>query len=208
MTSKTNDSDMALQECTGEPVDLVACLRRKVIALERELEQAYRCACHDELTGLPNRSLLQDRLDQAIVQAERHRVQVGLLFLDLDGFKAVNDRFGHLMGDELLRQAAGRILESIRKGDTACRYGGDEFVILLAEVDGKRSAMELARKLRDRLTRPYAVDGALVEISASIGLAVYPSDGCSHDDLLRRADITMYLAKARNNTPVTIRTEP
>lgn len=201
MASTASKSSRRQAESVDDSAEMINYLRRKVIALERELEQAYRCSCYDELTGLPNRSLLQDRLDQAIAQAERRRKQVALLFLDLDGFKTVNDRLGHVAGDNLLQQVASRILCSIRKVDTASRFGGDEFLILLPEVDGERGAAEVTLKLWDRLTRPYTIGSATVEITASIGSAVYPSDGCTQNELLHRADTAMYFAKRRNDAP-------
>jgi len=154
------------------------------------------------LTGLPNRSLLRDRLNQAIVQAARQNKQVGLLLLDLDGFKIVNDRLGHATGDKVLQRVAERLLSCIRGADTACRYGGDEFVILLPEIDGEKSAAEVAQKLHAHLAMPYIVDGNAIAVTSSIGIAVYPCDGSSQDDLIRRADVAMYLAKAHNNSQI------
>jgi diguanylate cyclase (GGDEF)-like protein len=182
--------------------DTISSLRKKVIRLEKEVAQVYHFAYHDELTGLPNRSLLRDRLNQAIVQAARQQKQVGLLLLDLDGFKSVNDKLGNATGDKLLQRVAERLLGSIRGADTACRYGGDEFVILLPEVDGEKSAAEVAQKLRAHLAKPYVVEEHSIAVTASIGVAVYPSDGSSQNDLLRRADFAMYLAKAHNNSPM------
>ena len=182
--------------------DTISRLRQKVIQLEREVAQVQHFAYHDELTGLPNRSLLRDRLNQAIVQAARQDKQVGLLLLDLDGFKRVNDLHGHVIGDKLLQRVAERLLSCIRGADTACRYGGDEFVILLPEVDGEKSAAEVAQKLRAYLAKPFVVDDHSIAITASIGVAVHPSDGSSQNDLIRRADIAMYLAKAHTNSPI------
>ena len=182
--------------------DTISRLRREVIRLEQEVTQVRHFAYHDELTGLPNRSLLLDRLSQAIVQAERQQKQVGLLLLDLDGFKSVNDRFGHATGDMLLRRVAERLLSCIRGADTACRYGGDEFVILLPEIDGEKNAAEVAQKLRAYLAKPYVVDDHSIVVTASIGVAVYPFDGSNQMDLIRRADIAMYLAKVHNNSSI------
>jgi diguanylate cyclase len=183
-------------------VDIISRLRQKVNLLEQEVAQVHHFAYHDELTGLPNRSLLRDRLNQAIVQAARQNKQVGLLLLDLDGFKIVNDRLGHATGDKLLQRVAERLLSCIRGADTACRYGGDEFVILLPEIDGEKSAAEVAQKLHAHLAMPYVVDGNPIAVTSSIGIAVYPCDGSSQDDLIRRADVAMYLAKAHNNSQI------
>jgi diguanylate cyclase (GGDEF)-like protein len=186
-------------------MDTIARLKRKVVWLEREVAQAYHFACHDQLTGLPNRRLLRDRLSQAVVQATRRQKQVALLLLDLDGFKSVNDRLGHMIGDKLLQRIAERLISSIRGGDTACRYGGDEFVILLAEVEDAESALAVARKLHAHLTKqPYFVDEHSFAITASIGIAVHPCDGSSHEDLISRADTAMYLAKSRNDSPLLV----
>ena len=186
----------------GIVTDTNARLTQQVKQLEQELVEAHHFAYHDELTGLPNRSLLRDRLNQALAQAARQNKQVGLLLLDLDGFKSVNDMLGHATGDKILQRVAERLLSCIREADTACRYGGDEFVILLPEVDGEKSAAEVAQKLRVQLARPYLVDDQPIAVTASIGVAVYPRDGSSQDDLIRRADIAMYLAKAHTNSPI------
>jgi diguanylate cyclase (GGDEF)-like protein len=191
---------------TGQQIKVfggvIQCLRRKVIQLELDLAQAHNSAIHDDLTGLPNRRLLRDRLNQAMVQAARQQKQVGLLLLDLDGFKDINDRFGHLAGDKLLRRVAMRLLCCIREVDTASRFGGDEFVVVLPDVEDKHSVIKVAQKLGDQLSRPYVVDNNSVEISASIGIAVYPADGNNQNDLIRRADVAMYLAKPQGSYPL------
>jgi diguanylate cyclase (GGDEF)-like protein len=200
LLSASREKSSAAQRQIVADADTISRLRQKVSLLEHEMAQAHHFAYHDELTGLPNRSLLRDRLNQAIVQAARQNKQVGLLLLDLDGFKNVNDRLGHATGDKLLQRVAERLLSCIRGADTACRYGGDEFVILLPEIDGENSAAEVAQKLHARLAMPYVVDGNPVAVTSSIGVAVYPCDGSSPDDLIRRADVAMYLAKAHNNS--------
>jgi diguanylate cyclase len=162
---------------------------------EHEVAKVRHFAYHDELTGLPNRALLVDRLNQALLQAKRHDKQLALLFLDLDGFKNINDRFGHAAGDKLLQRVAARLLSCIRGGDTACRYGGDEFVLLLPEVDDEKRALDVAQKIRVRLAKPYPVDDHSITVTASIGVAVYPENGTSQNDLIMRADVAMYLAK-------------
>jgi diguanylate cyclase (GGDEF)-like protein len=180
--------------------DTISHLKQKVTRLEQELARAHHFAHHDELTGLPNRSLLRDRLNQAVKQALRQQKLVGLLLLDLDGFKSVNDRLGHATGDKLLQQVAERLLSCIRSGDTACRYGGDEFIILLPDIDNEKNAAEVAQKLRTHLAQPYLIDDYTVTVTASIGMAVHPWHGSSKNDLIRRADIAMYLAKAQNRS--------
>jgi len=175
-------------------------LVRKVAQLESRLAEARRLAHHDSLTGLPNRALLFDRLKQAILQAERQQKAVGLLLLDLDGFKAVNDQLGHNMGDLLLQQVAARLLGCIRGCDTACRYGGDEFIIMLPEAGGAEDAEAVQQKLRARLSVPYRLGDHLVAIGASIGAAVFKADARSCAELIGAADAAMYRAKAYGET--------
>lgn len=174
-----------------------AALQRKLIRLAEKCARALHFAHHDELTGLPNRRLLLDRLKQAMGQSARHHKPVALLWVDLDHFKSVNDRLGHGAGDQLLQQVAARLAASIRCGDTASRYGGDEFVVMLPEIEGPEQAAAVAEKIRVQLAAPYLVDGQALAISASIGAAIYRADGQSCRDLLKQADLAMYLAKAR-----------
>jgi diguanylate cyclase (GGDEF)-like protein len=175
--------------------------RLEVIAAQREAEIAKvrHYAYHDELTGLPNRALLLDRLNQALVRAKRQQTHLALFLLDLDGFKAINDRLGHAAGDKLLQRVAERLRASIRGGDTACRYGGDEFVLLLPDVDDEEHALEVARKIHARLAKPYRLDDHSIAVTASIGVAVYPVDGMSQGVLIDRADFAMYRAKTVNS---------
>lgn len=191
----------AAQEQIESLVETNACLRQRSIRLAKKCAQARHCAYHDELTGLPNRSLLMDRLKQAMVQSARQHKQVALLFIDLDGFKSVNDRLGHTAGDKLLQQVAERLTASIRYGDTACRYGGDEFVILLPEINGQVSAQAVTEKIRVHLASSYVVDGNDVEITASIGVAVYRTGGQNCSDLIKQADMAMYHAKSNSILP-------
>jgi diguanylate cyclase (GGDEF)-like protein len=170
-------------------------LSELAVRREHEVASVRHFAYHDELTGLPNRALLLDRLNQALVRAKRQHKQLALLLLDLDGFKDVNDRLGHIAGDKLLQRVAERLLSCIRGSDTASRYGGDEFVVLLPEVDDQNRALVVAGEIRARLARPYMVDDYSIGVTASIGVAVYPFDGTSQDALIKRADVAMYLAK-------------
>lgn len=177
-------------------------LTSKVRRLECEAEKARHLACHDPLTGLPNRRLLLDRLKQAMLQAERQHKSVGVLLLDLDRFKRVNDDLGHAAGDQLLQQVAARLSGCIRGCDTACRYGGDEFVIMLPEIDGAGDADAVAQKIRARLLAPYLLDGRRVAVSASIGTAIFKAGGANCGKLIGEADIAMYRAKAGDQTSV------
>jgi len=171
-------------------------LRQIAIQSEQEVMRARDFAYHDELTGLPNRMLLVDRFNQALVRAKRQEKRLALLLLDLDGFKHVNDSLGHATGDKLLQKVAERLLSCIRGGDTACRYGGDEFVLLLPEIQDQKQALQVAEKIRMRLAKPYMVDNHAIEATASIGVAVYPVDGMSQPELIEKADVAMYRAKA------------
>jgi diguanylate cyclase (GGDEF)-like protein/PAS domain S-box-containing protein len=154
--------------------------------------QAY----HDILTDLPNRMLFKDRLGLAVIQAKRKLSELAVMFVDLDRFKLVNDTLGHVKGDELLQQVATRLKDCLRRGDTLARQGGDEFTIVLPELRDRQDAKAIADKFLESLQRPFDLDGHEVHISASIGIAIYPGDGESIDELLRHADIAMYQVKA------------
>ncbi len=158
-------------------------------------------AQHDFLTDLPNRVLLTERLTQAIGLAERHRKQVALLFLDLDYFKYINDSLGHTIGDQLLQSVADRLVACVRGTDTVCRQGGDEFVILLAEIEQPQDAANVAEKLLAALAVPQHIGGHELHVTLSIGISVYPDDGINAETLMQNADTAMYAAKAsgRNN---------
>jgi diguanylate cyclase len=188
----------AARQQTATLVERNSRLTQRLTRLAQRVAQARHFAYHDELTGLPNRRLLLDRLNQAMAQGARQHKQVALLSLDLDGFKSVNDRLGHAAGDKLLQQVAERLAACTRGADTACRYGGDEFVIMLPEIDGQESAAAVAQKIRARLAAPFDVDGSVITLTASIGTAVYPVDGQNYRDLINRADIAMYRAKAHS----------
>lgn len=171
-------------------------IARDVTEKRRTEEVIAYQAYHDILTDLPNRALFRDRLELAIVQARRKEEQLGLMFVDLDRFKTVNDSLGHLKGDELLRQVAARLKRCIRKGDTLARIGGDEFVVLMPELRDRSSAAVVSQKFLKVLTAPFTLEGTKLHISASIGIAVFPEDGDKIDDLIRHADMAMYKVKA------------
>lgn len=174
---------------------------RDVSRVRTLTSQLSHLATHDPLTGLPNRTLLIDRLNQELAHARRDDGRLALLYLDLDLFKDVNDMFGHGAGDELLKQVAERLLECTRRSDTVCRLGGDEFVILLTEFNSIDCLSEFGLKITRRLSAPYTVRADTLEISTSVGVSVFPEDGDSADALIKHADIAMYQAKAlgRNN---------
>jgi len=171
-------------------------LKQVVQDLTQREAQARMNACHDELTGLPNRRELNDRLRQAMAQGARRKRQIALLLLDLDDFKTINDELGHGRGDQVLQLVAARLLRATRDADTACRYGGDEFVILVPEIDDPRMADIVVSKLRASLSEPYEIDGFEIRMTASAGHAIYPIDGDSCDALMATADHALYRAKA------------
>jgi diguanylate cyclase (GGDEF)-like protein/PAS domain S-box-containing protein len=166
-------------------------------AIERKLlhDQLQYLAQHDALTGLPNRLLLHDRLESALARAHRGLTGFSLLYLDLDKFKQVNDRFGHAVGDLLLREVASRIRHCVREADTVARVGGDEFVVLLETVRLSGDAALVAAKIQAELSRPVNIGGHIVHAIPSIGVATYPEHGESAQQLLKHADEAMYLAK-------------
>ncbi len=172
------------------------------VTKEKQIEeQMYRLANYDVLTGLPNRTLLADRLQQSLATAKRGRAHIALMLLDLDKFKPVNDRFGHDIGDQLLKEVAKRLLDCVRESDTVSRLGGDEFVLLLPAIEATQDAMRVAEKILHALDQPFELAGHGISISASIGVAVYPEHGGDEKTLTKHADIAMYDAKraGRNN---------
>ena len=162
---------------------------------KRAEEQVKHLAFHDPLTNLPNRLLFNDRLTLAVAQAHRHSQRLAVLFLDLDRFKVINDSLGHSVGDELLRQVAERIQESVREGDTVARLGGDEFTLLVPGITAEEDAAKIARKICDAIHAPFWIDGRELFVTTSVGVSVYPSDGHDAETLVRNADSAMYRAK-------------
>ena len=170
--------------------------QRMFLELNIARERARQMASYDQLTGFANRALFQDRLEQAVAAARRNRQRLAVLFVDIDGFKRVNDTLGHLAGDALLRLAAQRIGGCLRKSDTGARMGGDEFAVLLIGLEHDDDARKVADKMLALLREPLALPGASQAISASIGVAAFPRDADSAEELLKRADAAMYQAKA------------
>ena len=171
---------------------LIAVYANAAIAMQREHQ-----ALHDQLTGLPNRAMLFDRAGEAVAEAARTGSKTGFLLLDLDRFKEVNDTFGHQLGDGLLQAVAYRLARSVRPGDVVARLGGDEFAVLLPAVRATSAAREVAARLRAALAEPVRLEGMSFEINASVGIALYPDDAGSVEQLLQHADVAMYLAKER-----------
>ncbi|MGD0471319.1 MAG: EAL domain-containing protein [Terriglobales bacterium] len=168
---------------------------RDVSAARAQSEQMNHLAEHDSLTGLPNRLLFNDRLGQAISLARRHGGQAAVLYLDLDGFKKVNDSLGHAAGDKLLQAVAKRLLSCVRAPDTVSRHGGDEFAVLLQDVHRPEDAAATARRVLRALSEVHSVDGHQLHVTASIGMSLYPGDGLDAETLIRNADTAMYQAK-------------
>jgi two-component system cell cycle response regulator len=169
---------------------------RYAIARKATEVESRRQAMRDDMTGLPNRALLRDRLDQALARSRRQFSPFAVLFLDLDGFKAINDHYGHAAGDQVLVQIASRIREAIREMDTPARYGGDEFVVLCEKVAGDEEAAEIAERITKNIEEPVLVDGAELQVGVSIGIAIgSPGSSWDVDALIREADAAMYGAK-------------
>jgi diguanylate cyclase (GGDEF)-like protein len=174
----------------GLVVAVIAYLFTTRISRERE-----KLATHDSLTGLPNRMMFMDRLEQSIIRAGRHRTMAGLLFIDLDRFKRVNDTLGHGSGDQLIRAVAQRLRGAVRAEDTVARLGGDEFVVIVNGVTALASILPVVEKVLAAVSEPYAIDGRELFSSCSIGISIYPNDGDTASDLLKHADTAMYHAK-------------
>ncbi len=184
----------AMHDRDGKPTGEVMVFR-DVSEMRAMTQRIAHSAQHDFLTGLPNRMLFDDRLANAITIAPRHSKRVAVLFLDLDGFKHVNDSLGHAMGDKLLQSVGRRLVECVRASDTVSRLGGDEFAVLLSEVELSEDAAITARRMLTAISQPHVIDQHDLRISASIGISVFPDDGRDANALLQNADTAMYLAK-------------
>ena len=179
----------------GQPTHYVG-VGTDISQLKRSEAQLEHLAHHDPLTGLPNRLLGQSRLEHALQRAQRHGGRLGVVFLDLDGFKHINDSLGHPIGDSVLTDIAQRLKVRLRSEDTLARLGGDEFLLVLEEIATPADAAHIARKLLDALQLPLKLEGRELFVTASIGIAMYPDDGSSWSELIRNADTAMYQAKA------------
>ncbi len=181
-------------------------LVRQVAELKQSMAQAQRLADRDGLTGLYNRRKMLDLLENALSDAAQHGGRVGVLFIDLDGFKGVNDRHGHAVGDRLLTTVAARIAARARAGDCVCRYGGDEFVVILRHVADAAALRLVADSIARRVALPYRIDGTELQLTAAIGGAIYPDQAGSAAALMRLADASMYRAKAEWTDPSDVQT--
>ena len=187
--------EQRVRERTEELSQANAMLRDEIDARVLNQQKLEHLAKHDSLTQLPNRANFSEQLDIAIHQALRHQRLVALLFLDLDGFKAINDQHGHGIGDKILIEVARRLSLSLRREDMVARMGGDEFTILLREISKAEDASQVAQKLIEAVNRPYLIDDHLCQLGTSIGIAVFPHNAKDADSLLRLADDAMYAAK-------------
>ncbi|MCM8596963.1 diguanylate cyclase domain-containing protein [Accumulibacter sp.] len=203
LINRRKDGSLYDEALTISPVTDVNGRIRHFVAIKQDIserkaaeERVQHLAHHDQLTDLPNRVLLTDRLFQALAQARRERSTLALMFLDLDQFKPVNDTLGHDVGDLLLKEVALRLQNCVpRESDTISRLGGDEFVILLAQIDKAVDAVLVGGKILAALNRPFSIGPHQIVVSASIGIAVYPQHGEDANSLLKNADLAMYLAK-------------
>jgi len=183
-----------LKDSTGQITHYISTGKDVTARMKTQQQMAYM-AQHDALTELPNRTLLLDRINQAIARARWHERIVSVVFIDLDSFKTINDTLGHEVGDKLLQQLAERFATCVREGDTVARFGGDEFVILLDDVADEGDIRNLVKKVLDAITPVFTIESRQLFISASIGISLYPSDGEDATTLLKHADVAMYRAK-------------
>jgi diguanylate cyclase (GGDEF)-like protein/PAS domain S-box-containing protein len=190
-----DELERRVQERTAELAMANARLHEEILERRHAEEQVRHLANHDALTGLPNRRLLMDRLEQAMNLTRRHGDRLALLFIDLDCFKLINDRFGHRVGDLILQAVAGRMRDTLREVDTISRVGGDEFVLVLPNMRAEADATEIAQKLLARLDEPYPIDGDVLHVTPSIGISMFPRDASDEETLISRADAAMYRAK-------------
>ncbi len=196
--SAIEDSTAPIHSRTGQVIGAVIVFRDVSEARAMRLKMTH-LAQHDFLTDLPNRLLLNDRITQAISLSRRHSKPLAVLFLDLDGFKHINDSLGHEIGDKVLQLVAHRLVACVRASDTVSRHGGDEFVVLLSEVADAGDAAFLAERILSALEIPYAISERDVHLSASIGISIYPQDGHDADTLIKSADTAMYQAKGKGS---------
>lgn len=178
-------------------------------ALEREVslrikanEEIHHLATHDPLTGLANRILLADLIDKAIANAKRHDFMVAVLFIDFDGFKLINDEYGHEAGDFVLMNSAQKVMRTVRKMDTVARYGGDEYIALLTELQNREEVLILAERIRNSISQPFMWQDHPLKVTVSIGVAVYPEHGDTEVVLIHKADEAMYRVKDKGKNAI------
>ncbi|WP_343731095.1 EAL domain-containing protein [Duganella sp.] len=196
-----DELELRVQERTAELAGANAQLQGEIVERRQAEARVHHMAYHDSLTGLPNRALLSDRLDRAMLAAQRTERKLAVMFIDLDRFKMINDSLGHMTGDQLLKEVASRLCRAVRASDTVARLGGDEFVVLVPGIRSADEASQVAEKIIEALSESFPLEGRNLHITPSIGISVYPDDGGDVETLMRNADGAMYHAKAsgRNN---------
>jgi diguanylate cyclase (GGDEF)-like protein/PAS domain S-box-containing protein len=196
-----DELELRVQERTAELAGANAQLQGEIVERRQAEARVHHMAYHDSLTGLPNRALLSDRLDRAMLAAQRFDRKLAVMFIDLDRFKTINDSLGHMTGDQLLKEVASRLCRAVRASDTVARLGGDEFVVLVPGIRAPEEAGQVAEKIIEALAESFPLEGRNLHITPSIGICVYPDDGADVETLMRNADSAMYHAKAsgRNN---------
>ncbi|USX25466.1 EAL domain-containing protein [Oxalobacteraceae bacterium OTU3CINTB1] len=196
-----DELEVRVLERTAELAGANALLQGEIVERRQAEARVHHMAYHDSLTGLPNRALLSDRLDRAMLAARRSQRQLAVMFIDLDRFKTINDSLGHMTGDQLLKEVASRLCRAVRASDTVARLGGDEFVVLVPGISSADEASQVAEKIILALSEGFPLEGRNLHITPSIGICVYPDDGADVATLMRHADAAMYHAKAsgRNN---------
>ena len=197
-TNWTSTSKLPLLGKNNQVVGLLG-ITREINDLKRVEDELQYYATHDILTGIPNRYLLLDRLEQTIDRAKRNDSSFALLYIDLDEFKPINDKFGHDVGDQVLKQTAKRLKEAVRKSDTVARMGGDEFVIILDNTKWPENAMQFAQKICNDMEREFTVGNVKIRVTASVGISFYPKDGQTVKSMIKVADRAMYRAKTNQN---------
>ncbi|NYE62122.1 diguanylate cyclase (GGDEF)-like protein/PAS domain S-box-containing protein [Duganella sp. 1224] len=196
-----DELELRVQERTAELAGANALLQAEIVERRQVEARVHHMAYHDSLTGLPNRALLSDRLDRAMLAAQRFDRKLAVMFIDLDRFKTINDSLGHMTGDQLLKEVASRLCRAVRASDTVARLGGDEFVVLVPGIRLPDEAGQVAEKIIEALSEGFPLEGRNLHITPSIGISMYPDDGGDVEALMRNADSAMYHAKAsgRNN---------
>ena len=186
---------VSMSDIPIENEDLLLFAFVDITSLKDAEEEIRALANHDALTGLPSLRLLQDRISAAVSRAKREQTEMAVLFIDLDGFKAVNDSLGHDAGDDVLKEVASRLKTCIRETDTVARMGGDEFVMVIERMTDRTRVQRIGERIVESLGKPITVTSGTATIGASVGVAVYPSNGVTPDDLLKAADSAMYDVK-------------
>ena len=195
----TLTSKQPIYSADGILIGLMGITREINELKENEINLQY-LATHDSLTDLPNRYLMNDRLEQILALAKRSTSVFAVVYIDLDGFKAINDTYGHEVGDLLLRQVAARLKKSVRPTDTVARLGGDEFVVIFASLTKSEDVKLVGKKMAACFTKSFSVESYRLKVKASIGLSVYPDHGEDHETLIKAADYAMYLSKKRDES--------